>query len=158
VKRVVQVPEVPPAPTASSKQARVRMQANGPRDTKPELALRREIHSRGFRYRVDQAPLQSLRCRADLVFGRERLAVFVDGCFWHGCPKHMSWPKANGDWWRRKISATIARDRRNDLVLREAGWTVVRVWEHEAVRPAADRIAATLMELRQRAEAFRALA
>jgi len=124
------------------------MQANGRRDTAPELALRQELHGRGYRYRVDTAPVPSLRCRADLVFSRERLAVFVDGCFWHGCPQHMSWPKANGDWWRTKISATVSRDRRNDQKLRESGWTVVRVWEHEPVRSAAERVASVIERLR----------
>lgn len=142
--RAVGVSRVPPAPAASSDEARQRMRANGSRDTAPELALRRELHRRGFRYRVDQAPLRSLRCRADLVFRRVQLCVFVDGCFWHGCPDHMSWPKANGEWWRAKISATIARDRRNDYLLSAAGWTVLRVWEHEPARLAADRVAAAL--------------
>jgi DNA mismatch endonuclease (patch repair protein) len=138
------IPLVPSAPGASSEEARKRMQANRGRDTAPELALRRELHRRGFRYRVDRAPLSSLRCRADLVFGRQKVAVFVDGCFWHGCPHHRSLPKANRDWWKSKIAATIARDRRNDAVLLKAGWVVVRVWEHEEVDAAADRVAAAL--------------
>lgn len=145
-----EVPQVPRAPSASSDDARRRMRANRGRDTAPEMALRRELHRRGYRFRVDRAPLRSLRCRADLVFGRDQLAVFVDGCFWHGCPEHMSWPKANRDWWKAKIAATVARDRRNDSVLRESGWTVLRVWEHEPPQLASDLVADTLASLRNR--------
>lgn len=116
------------------------MQANRGRDTKPELALRRELHRRGWRYRVDIAPLASLRCRGDLVFGKQRVVVFVDGCFWHGCSTHRSIPKANAAWWKTKLSATAARDHRNNQVLSAAGWKVVRVWEHEGAQEAADRV------------------
>jgi DNA mismatch endonuclease (patch repair protein) len=143
------VPSVPPAPEASSADARTRMKANRGRDTAPEMALRRELHRRGYRFRVDRAPVSSLRCRADLIFSRDRLAVFVDGCFWHGCPEHLSWPKANRDWWRTKISATIARDRRNDAVLRAAGWAVIRIWEHDSVQLAADLVVSALEDRRR---------
>ena len=142
------VPQVPQAPLASSRDARTRMKANKGRDTAPEMAVRREVHRRGYRFRVDRAPLRSLRCRADLVFGGDQLAVFVDGCFWHGCPEHMSWPKANRDWWKAKIAATVARDRRNDSILSESGWTVLRVWEHDPPQLAADLVADTLAALR----------
>jgi DNA mismatch endonuclease (patch repair protein) len=80
------------------------------------------------------------RRRADVIFPRVGVAVFVDGCFWHGCPEHASWPKANADWWREKIEANRARDRDTDRRLAEAGWTVVRVWEHEDPTTAADRV------------------
>lgn len=120
------------------------MQANRGRDTAPELRLRRELHRRGVRYRVDIAPLHGLRCRADVVFTKQRVAVFVDGCFWHGCPEHVTWPKANRGWWKLKINSTAARDRRNDAALGDAGWTVVRVWEHECPIRAADRVQAIL--------------
>jgi len=120
------------------------MQANRGRDTAPELRLRRELHRRGSRYLVDIAPLRGLRCRADLVFTKQRVAVFVDGCFWHGCPDHVTWPKANSDWWRTKINATVVRDRRNDAALAGTGWTVIRVWEHESTVRAADRVQAVL--------------
>jgi DNA mismatch endonuclease (patch repair protein) len=82
------------------------------------------------------------------VFARQRVAVFVDGCFWHGCPEHITWPKANGNWWRTKINATAARDRRNDAALTDAGWTVVRIWEHESAASAADRVQAMLHQER----------
>jgi DNA mismatch endonuclease (patch repair protein) len=78
------------------------------------------------------------------------VAVLVDGCFWHGCPKHMTWPKANAEWWRAKIGANVARDRRTDADLREAGWAVVRVWEHEDPHDAADRVEAVVQEARAR--------
>lgn len=116
------------------------MRANRRRDTQPELAVRRELHRRGLRYRVDAAPVRGLRCRADLVFTRARVAVFVDGCFWHLCPEHGTSPSANGDWWRRKLLANVERDRRNDSALAAAGWRVVRVWEHEDPISAAERV------------------
>src|SRR5438105_437916 len=104
-------------PPASSPAARATMQANRRRDTGPELALRRELHRRGLRFRVDHPPVSGLQCRADMVFTRARVAVFVDGCFWHGCPEHGTLPRANGEWWRAKLEANAARDRRNDLAL-----------------------------------------
>lgn len=116
------------------------MLRQGRRDTKPELALRRELWRRGFRYRVDVAPVRGLRRRADVVFSRARVAVFVDGCYWHSCPVHASVPKANRDWWVAKLAGNVERDRDTDDRLRDAGWVVVRVWEHEAVAEAADRV------------------
>jgi DNA mismatch endonuclease (patch repair protein) len=118
------------APPASSPSALRRMQAARQRDTAPELAARSELHRRGLRFYVNRAPLPSLQRRADIVFPRRRLAVYIDGCFWHGCPEHGTWPKANAEWWRTKIEANRARDRDTDRRLKEAGWTVVRGWEH----------------------------
>lgn len=120
------------------------MQGNRKRDTRPELALRSELHRRGLRYRVDRKPLEELRCKADIVFRRQKVAVFVDGCFWHGCPEHGTSPKTNASYWIAKIARNIERDRLNDTALSEAGWTVVRVWEHELPADAAERIARTL--------------
>ncbi|MPZ84010.1 MAG: DNA mismatch endonuclease Vsr [Actinophytocola sp.] len=134
-------------PPASSPGARRRMQAAHRRDTAPELALRRELHRRGFRYRVDFAPLPGLRRRADLVFPRKRLAVYVDGCFWHSCPEHATQPKSNAAWWADKLATNQRRDRDTDQRLRENGWIVVRVWEHENAVAAADRIE-TILRLR----------
>lgn len=111
------------------------------RDTRPELELRRELYARGLRYRVDVSPDPKIRGRADVLFRRARVAVYVDGCFWHSCPEHGVLPKGNREWWRRKLSATVRRDRDTEAVLRELGWTVVRVWEHEDPRAAADRVA-----------------
>ena len=120
------------------------MRANRRRDTAPELALRRELHARGLRYRVDYPPIRDLRCRADIVFTRARLAVFVDGCFWHSCPLHATRPTANGDWWRDKLETNVRRDRRNDLELAQAGWTVLRIWEHEPAETAIQRVESAL--------------
>lgn len=111
------------------------------RDTPPELAFRSALHRMGFRYRVDQRPLPALRGRADLVFPTERVAVYIDGCFWHGCPAHGTWPKANAKWWRDKIETNRARDVETNRRLRNAGWVVVRVWEHEDATVAAGRVA-----------------
>lgn len=110
------------------------------RDTKPEVALRRELHRRGLRYFVDRAPVKGLRRRADLVFPRRRVAVYVDGCFWHSCPVHATKPRNNAQWWADKLAGNVARDRDTDERLAAEGWTVVRVWEHEAVVEAADRV------------------
>jgi DNA mismatch endonuclease (patch repair protein) len=116
------------------------MQATPRRDTPAEIALRRELHRRGLRYRVDHAPLPELRRRADIVFTRRKVAVFCDGCWWHGCPEHRTWPKANAEWWEEKIDANKRRDGDTNARLAEAGWTVVRVWEHEDPVEAADRV------------------
>jgi DNA mismatch endonuclease, patch repair protein len=116
------------------------MKANRRRDTGPELALRRELHGRGLRFRVDYPPQLGLRCRPDIVFTRRRLAVFVDGCFWHSCPEHGNLPRANREWWRAKLEQNVARDRLTERALRDAGWNVIRVWEHEPVALAADKI------------------
>lgn len=114
------------------------MQSQRVRDTAPEMALRRELHRRGLRYRVDYPVLP--RRRADIVFTKARVAVFVDGCFWHGCPEHGTWPQNNAEWWRTKIEANRARDANTDERLRADGWTVVRVWEHEDAPSAAARV------------------
>ncbi|NEW34858.1 very short patch repair endonuclease [Nocardia cyriacigeorgica] len=112
--------------------------------TAPELALRRELHRRGLRYFVDRAPIRGQRRRADVVFPRLRVAVYVDGCFWHSCPQHATHPKNNAEWWADKLAANVARDRATDDALAAAGWQVIRIWEHEDPVAAADRIAAAL--------------
>jgi DNA mismatch endonuclease (patch repair protein) len=116
------------------------MQNTRRRDTPAELALRRELHSRGLRYWVDCRPISSLRRRADIVFPRLKVAVFCDGCYWHGCPEHGTWPKQNADWWRVKIERNRQRDADTDARLEGAGWLVIRVWEHEDVAEAASAI------------------
>jgi DNA mismatch endonuclease, patch repair protein len=116
----------------------------GRRDTLPERAIRSELHRRGLRFRVDRAPLPGLRSRADVVFGPARVAVYVDGCFWHSCPEHGTRPKANAEWWERKLDRNQERDRETDRVLAEHGWEVVRIWEHEDPVAAVDRIETTV--------------
>lgn len=131
---------------ASSEQARRTMVANRSRDTKPELALRSILHSRGLRFRVDSSPLNGVRSRADIVFSKAKIAVFVDGCFWHGCPDHFIMPKTNSDYWSTKIGSNTSRDRKVDQTLVDAGWLVMRVWEHEDFISVAARIEAAWNE------------
>lgn len=121
------------------------------RDTAPELAIRRLLHARGLRYRVDVL-LPGMRRWADILFGPSRIAVFVDGCFWHGCPEHGTQPKNNAAWWSAKIAGNIARDRDTDRRLAEAGWTVIRVWEHEQPEVAAKKVASTVANNQSRDE------
>jgi DNA mismatch endonuclease (patch repair protein) len=123
------------------------MQATRGRDTEPEMALRRELHRRGLRYRVDAPILPGLRRRADLVFTKPRVAVFVDGCFWHGCPEHGTKSRSNAAFWSAKISANIARDADTNRRLAASGWVVVRIWAHEASQVAADRIESLLADV-----------
>jgi DNA mismatch endonuclease (patch repair protein) len=117
-----------------------RMARTGRRDTKPEIEIRRLLYARGLRYRVDQPVLEGMRRRADLVFRTARVAVFIDGCFWHGCPEHATWPKHNAEFWREKIEANRQRDRDTDRRLIEEGWSAVRVWEHQNAAQAANYI------------------
>src|SRR4051812_44991089 len=122
----------------TSAQTSARMSRQARRDTKPELELRRRLHRLGYRYRVN-SPLPGMpRRRSDITFGPKRLIVFVDGCFWHGCPDHATSPRNNGDWWAEKLRKNIERDRDTDARLAASGWTVLRIWEHddpeEAVR------------------------
>lgn len=116
------------------------MIANRGTDTAPELALRRELHRRGRRFRKHMRPVPGLRCTTDILFTRARTAVFVDGCFWHRCPLHGTAPERNGAWWAAKLDGNVARDRRNDTALVAAGWRVIRVWEHEDPIVAADQV------------------
>lgn len=129
----------PPRP--SNENARRTMLANRRKDTSPELAVRRRLHAAGMRYRVDfPADGTDRRRRADIVFTRARVAVFIDGCFWHGCPEHFIAPKRNADYWGPKIERNMERDRTSTARLREAGWQVLRFWEHENPEDVAARI------------------
>lgn len=114
------------------------------RDTAPELVLRRELHRRGLRYRVDQPLPEMPRRRADLWFGPSRVAVFVDGCFWHGCPEHSTVPRANRQWWIEKIRSNVERDRDTDDHLARLGVLVLRFWEHDDLARAADLVEAAV--------------
>lgn len=119
------------------------MSAQRREGTGPELALRRELHAVGLRYRLHRCPLPSLRRRADVVFTRARVAVFVDGCFWHGCPEHGRRSHGvNGWYWPDKIARNQARDLDTASRLQEGGWAVVRIWEHDLGSPDAVQAAA----------------
>jgi DNA mismatch endonuclease (patch repair protein) len=133
-----------PGPWASSPAARRTMQGNRRRDTKPELAVRRLLHAAGYRYRVDYQPLPELRRRADIVFTRQRVAVFIDGCYWHGCPEHGTLATTNAPYWSAKISANKRRDEDTGATLATAGWLVLRFWEHEEAGHAVAAIRAAL--------------
>lgn len=134
-------------PAASSPAARTVMQRNRRRDSTPELAIRRELHRRGLRFRVDFP----IRCgggrpiRPDIVFTRSRVAVFVDGCFWHGCSSHGKPPKSNAGYWSAKIALNQDRDARQREALESAGWVVLRLWEHEPTDAAASAIEAAIL-------------
>lgn len=128
-------------PPASSAAARRRMERTRQRDTAAELALRRALFALGLRYYVDRRPLADVRRRADVLFPRTKVAVYVDGCFWHGCPLHATWPAENAEFWRDKIETNRRRDEDTNRRLAEAGWLVVRIWEHEDAGAAAGRIA-----------------
>ncbi|WP_413318049.1 very short patch repair endonuclease [Agrococcus sp. 1P02AA] len=132
---------------ATSASSRASMLANRSRNTAPELAVRRILHADGLRYRVDYPALASdLRRRVDIVFTRSRIAVFIDGCFWHGCPEHFVAPKANADYWGPKIARNRERDSETNARLVAAGWRVMRFWEHEEPVEVAERIIATARE------------
>lgn len=126
------------------------MRGNRSVDTRPEKALRSALHRRGFRFRKHRRPIPSLACKPDVVFPRERVAVFVDGCFWHGCPDHGRVPQTNADWWTLKFARNQARDTRNTTILREAGWIVIRAWSHEPPEQVAEAVVIALRARRRR--------
>jgi DNA mismatch endonuclease (patch repair protein) len=136
------------APPASNYIAQKTMEANRRTDTTPERRLRSALHSRGLRYRKDLRINAAGRwVRPDIVFTKSRLAVFVDGCFWHRCPTHAAEPRSNSDYWRVKFDRNVARDRADEAALAEAGWAIIRIWEHEDPELAADRVEAELQEI-----------
>lgn len=122
---------LPPPPPASSAAVRRVMQGNRAEGTRPELEVRSAVHRRGLRYRLHTRPVTSLRCTADLVFRASRVAVFIDGCFWHGCPDHGRIPADAKGYWAAKLTRNIERDRFNNQALAQAGWKVLRFWEHD---------------------------
>lgn len=109
--------------------------------TRAELNLRKALHAQGLRYRLHVPLLAKPRRIADIVFPATKIAVFVDGCFWHGCPEHASWPKSNADFWRQKIETNRSRDADTDQRLQALGWKSIRIWEHEDANHAASHIA-----------------
>jgi DNA mismatch endonuclease (patch repair protein) len=136
---------------ASTPAVRRVMQGNKSRDTKPEVAVRSAVHALGMRYRVSARPLRDLRRTADLVFRNARVAVFVDGCFWHGCPQHHAPPKTNADYWATKIRGNKTRDENTTERLRQEGWTVLRFWSHEEPLSVAKQIAGVVATNRRAA-------
>ncbi|RZU51210.1 T/G mismatch-specific endonuclease [Krasilnikovia cinnamomea] len=132
-------------PAALNEAVSAQMQRMPRERTKPEMLLRRELHRRGMRFRVNYGRLPG---RPDIVFTRVKLGIFVDGCFWHVCPSHSTMPKNNAEWWRAKLSRNVERDREKDELLISCGWRVLHVWEHEDTHAAADRIEALYLSLR----------
>lgn len=133
---------------ATSPATRRSMQGNRGRDTGPEIAVRRIVHSRGLRYRVDARPLPALNRRADLVFSRAKVAVFIDGCFWHGCRDHHTVAKANATYWAEKVAGNRWRDLDTSERLKDAGWLVLRFWEHQPPSEVAEAIIQAVQERR----------
>jgi DNA mismatch endonuclease (patch repair protein) len=129
------------APIPASPDVSVRMKAVRQRDNSQEVLIRSLLHRMGLRYRKHQFAVPGLRRRPDISFVGARVAVFVDGCFWHCCPRHATWPKTNRKWWKNKLLENVARDRDTDVRLRGIGWLPIRVWGHEDARTAANRIA-----------------
>lgn len=127
------------------------MRANRRRDTKPELAIRRILHAQGFRYRVDYPAGSDKRRRADIVFTRQKVAVFIDGCFWHGCPEHATIPKVHSDYWIPKLMRNRERDVETSLELESEGWTVLRFWEHDDPVSVAAAVSTLISHVRDRA-------
>jgi DNA mismatch endonuclease (patch repair protein) len=133
---------------ATTEAVRRSMQSNRPKDTKPEVRFRSALHAEGLRFRKHKRVVPGLRCEPDVVFPRIRLALFYDGCWWHFCPLHGELPRANRQWWAEKLAATRDRDARNDTALRLAGWTVLRIWQHEPLPEAVSRVVGEVTRLR----------
>ncbi|HWG13402.1 MAG TPA: very short patch repair endonuclease [Streptosporangiaceae bacterium] len=139
-------PKRPAYPEASSPGRAANMRAIRRTDTKPELALRRALHRMGYRFRKDhRLDLDSgRRVRPDIAFTARKVAVFVDGCFWHACPEHGSRPAVNQGYWNPKLLRNVERDRLADAALEQAGWQVVRLWEHVPLDDAVTAVVTTL--------------
>lgn len=137
---------VPAHPGPSSAEVSARMSRLRRRDTAPEIAVRRLLHALGLRYRVAHAVPGLRRRTIDVAFTRQRVAVFIDGCFWHGCPQHGTQPRANSEWWRTKIARNKARDADTTEVLNAAGWVVLRFWEHDEPAAVAEEVLKTVRE------------
>ncbi|MGY4720080.1 very short patch repair endonuclease [Naumannella huperziae] len=139
VARAMAAPLPPVSPSVRS-----RFSSQVREGTKPELALRSELHRRGRRFRVQYPVPGNPRRRIDIAFPRARIAVFVDGCFWHGCPEHFVPPRHNRAWWLAKVAVNRDRDEDTIRALRNIGWTVLRTWEHDSAPETADRVEAFL--------------
>ncbi|MGH9076153.1 MAG: very short patch repair endonuclease [Acidimicrobiales bacterium] len=125
---------------ASTPAVRKTMQGNRSSDTVPEVRIRSALHRSGLRFFKHRRPTDGVSCRVDILFPSARLAVFVDGCFWHGCPEHGTRPRVHSEWWLAKLERNRVRDERNNSELHLAGWRVVRIWEHEPVAEAVHRV------------------
>ncbi|MEU7136653.1 very short patch repair endonuclease [Streptomyces sp. NPDC046261] len=125
------------------------MSRQASRDTTPEVTVRRLLHRSGQRFRLHRSVPGMPRRTIDIAFPGVRIAVFLDGCFWHGCPQHATSPKANAEWWRQKLDRNIARDLETTQQLVSAGWTVLRFWEHEDPATVAADIAAAVNAARE---------
>lgn len=136
--------QVPVSQPPAQEWVRRRMVAQRTRDTAPELLLRRALHAAGYRYRLNVKVPGAPRRTIDIAFPRQKVAVMVDGCFWHGCPEHSVPPKHNAEWWAEKLERNRARDIETTELLQSAGWTVVRIWEHEPVITAVNTVTSAL--------------
>ncbi|WP_081982301.1 very short patch repair endonuclease [Streptacidiphilus albus] len=141
------------SPTASSPAVASRMSRQASQDTAQELAVRRLLYGHGLRYRVNRRVPGMARRTVDITFIGPKVAVFLDGCFWHGCPEHATSPKANAEWWRTKLDRNIARDRETTEHLMAEGWTVLRFWEHEDPDEVAEQVEQMLRRLTRRRRA-----
>ncbi len=126
------------------------MSRQGSRDTAPEIAVRQLLHASGLRYRVNVPVPGMPRRTTDIVFPSVKVAIFLDGCFWHGCPQHATQPKSNAEWWRTKLAKNMARDAETTQHLQGRGWTVLRFWEHEAPDDVANTVRTTVLAARRR--------
>lgn len=143
------------APIASSLRVRKLMQAIPSRDTTPEKTLRSILHRMGLRFRKDIQPIEGVRCKADFIFRKAKVCVFVDGCFWHGCPEHFQIPKTNTEWWLEKVRDNRERDTRKTMLIKGHGWMVLRYWEHEIQRDNTLKIATVISSIvKRRVETF----
>ena|SRR5258706_2087148 len=133
-------------PSPSSEAALRRMKAAKPRDTAPEIAIRSALHRLGLRYSINAKPIKELNRSADILFRSLKVAIFIDGCFWHGCPIHGTQAKANSEFWRAKIERNQERDAETTKYLKKSGWKVIRVWEHENPEKASAKIQKTVLK------------
>lgn len=122
-----------------------RMKAVRQRNNANEREIRSNLHRIGLRFRIHAKPIAEMNRTADVLFPAAKVAVFIHGCFWHGCPKHGTWPKRNAGWWRDKIQANQVRDKHTVRVLKRAGWIPITVWEHESPQAASNRISRSVM-------------
>jgi len=139
--------------TPKSRSVAVRnvMRANRGVDTGPEIRLRSLVHKAGLRYAIDVRPEADINRRADLVFRAAKVAVFVNGCFWHGCPKHYSSPKSNKRYWSEKVRRNRARDVETRFLLKRRGWRVLVFWEHQPAQSCSERVVSVVSERKRRA-------